>query len=170
MENFGEYIKEQREKIGLSQRELARRIKVDNKTINNIEKNKTQKINYKIIIALANVFNINVLELTNKAGYATTEAIDRLLEEANTIDEMIKKTVEETTININTNEKKYDEYKYDEKYYDAIKILNAYKNGKLNEKETIMLIKICKPIDFNENKIFYPTKKGKIAIDINIKS
>lgn len=163
-------VKEKREKQKLSQRELAKNMKVSNSLISRIENGIIKKPSYEILIKLSNELKIDFSILAKAVGYATSEEIERVSEECNKIEEMINKTFEETIINLKINDKKYDEYKYKEKNYDAIKILNAYKNGNLNEKETLILIKACKPIGFNEDKIFYPTKKGKIEIDINIKS
>lgn len=159
-------VKETRENQKLSQRELAKNMKVSNSLISRIENGIIKKPSYEILIKLSNELKIELSTLAKSVGYATSEEIKRVSEECDKVEEMINKTFEEAIIKLNTSNKKYDEYKYKEKNYDAIKILNAYKNGNLNEKETLILIKACKPINFNKNKIFYPTNKGKIEIDL----
>ena len=54
---------------GLSQREMSRRIGISHSTINDIENGKIKKVNIKIIIKLAEEFNINIKTLLIASGY-----------------------------------------------------------------------------------------------------
>lgn len=75
MENMelSKIVKEQREKIGISQRELARRINVNNKTIHNIETGVIKKTNFLILMKLSNELKINLYTLAITAGYDKKE-------------------------------------------------------------------------------------------------
>lgn len=54
---------------GLSQREMSRRLGISHSTINDIENGKIKKVNIKIIIKLAEEFNINIKTLLIASGY-----------------------------------------------------------------------------------------------------
>lgn len=75
MENMelSKIVKEQREKIGISQRELARRINVNNKTIYNIENGEIKKPNFLILMKLSNELKLNLYTLVLTAGYDKKE-------------------------------------------------------------------------------------------------
>lgn len=80
MENMelSKIVKEQREKIGISQRELARRINVNNKTIHNIENGEIKKPNFLILMKLSNELKINLYTLATTAGYDKKEIKEKI--------------------------------------------------------------------------------------------
>lgn len=54
---------------GLSQREMSRRLGISHSAINDIENGKIKKVNIKIIIKLAEEFNISIKTLLIASGY-----------------------------------------------------------------------------------------------------
>ena len=71
--NIGLKIKEAREELGLSQRELARKAQVDNAEISRIEAGKRQKPNVLVLKNIAEVLDLSVVELMKLSGYDDTD-------------------------------------------------------------------------------------------------
>ncbi len=162
---LGIYVKKEREKLGISQRELAKRIFVDNKTINKIERGITKKIDFETLSKLSKIFNISIYEIGKKANYEKIEIDEeltkRLIFPINNFNEWI--------ITYNFEDKYIDKYTYTNeeniRYIDIEKVLNGYKNNEITIEETIILINACRPIDYKENELIYPTENGNIKIE-----
>lgn len=139
---LGKFIKENRERKGISQRELARRINVDNATISKIEKGLVYKPKIETIIAIVvNLdFKQNEIEhLLSLANYNFEERIEIGID-----DNIIKHFGFE-------GEEKTKEYKtkdeFNKEILDVIKILNGYKENKLNLRECIGMLSIATNTD-----------------------
>lgn len=141
-------IKTSREKLGISQRELARIVNVNNSVIARIEDGTTKKPNYPLLKKIGEELNIDMFELLNSANYSTYE-IESLgyiditgyvgIKGANRINEFY------TEIN-------------DEKIIDLTKIFKAYKDNKINLEETFGLILCGTGIDLTK---YVPTEIRK---------
>mgnify|MGYP004589792045 CR=1 FL=1 len=66
---LNDYIKEKREQLGISQRELARRIKIDNSTISYIETGRIKKPSISILVKISEELNLNIFELILMSCY-----------------------------------------------------------------------------------------------------
>jgi len=158
---LSELIKSEREKMQYSQRELAKRIKIDNATISRIENGTIKKPNIDILIKLSNELKLDINVLFDLSGYNSQEIFNIFQSENNIYyrnnsllyvgEEKVQKCIS-----------KNEEFAY----IDIRKVLNNYKHGILNEKETIILIHNCEIIELsNENKITYLSKEGNIDIE-----
>lgn len=67
--SLSKIIKEAREDMNISQRELSRRTGIDNNTISQIEKGERKKPNSLSLIKLSQALNINLDTLMNASGY-----------------------------------------------------------------------------------------------------
>ena len=120
MSKLGDYIKENREKKGLSQRELARRINANNAVIARIENGETKKPSFQLLINISNELKVGLYNLLKLANY-TEEEIDKL----GYIELMQFEGVKDKQI-----VEDYILYDYDgNEEFDVIKILQAYKNN-----------------------------------------
>lgn len=72
-ETLSEVIKTAREKKGISQRELARQINVDNSTIAKIEKGKIKQPSEFVLMKIAKYLDLDAKELLILAGYKEIE-------------------------------------------------------------------------------------------------
>lgn len=70
MQTLGELIKKQREKLGISQRELSRQTGVDNNTIAKLEKGMRKKPNTLALKKIAYILNIDLKKILKLAGYS----------------------------------------------------------------------------------------------------
>lgn len=70
MQTLGELIKNQREKLGISQRELSRQTGVDNNTIAKLEKGMRKKPNILSLKKIAYTLNIDLKKILKLAGYS----------------------------------------------------------------------------------------------------
>lgn len=70
MQTLGELIKEQREKLGISQRELSRQTGVDNNTIAKLEKGVRKKPNTLALKKIAYILNVDLKKILKLAGYS----------------------------------------------------------------------------------------------------
>lgn len=61
--NLGKIIQLNREKVGLSVRDLAKRCGINHTDVSKLEKNKIQKPSIKSLVSLSNVLNINLLAI-----------------------------------------------------------------------------------------------------------
>lgn len=66
---LGKYIRESREKLGISQRELARQAHMDCAEVSRIEAGKRQKPNILYLKGIAETLNLSLVELMKLAGY-----------------------------------------------------------------------------------------------------
>lgn len=73
MQTLGELIKKQREKLGISQRELSRQTGVDNNTIAKLEKGMRKKPNTLALKKIAYILNIDLKKMLKLAGYSTED-------------------------------------------------------------------------------------------------
>ena len=79
--NLAEIIKEAREKLKISQRELSRRTGIDNNTISQIEKGERKKPNSLSLIKLSQALDLNLDALMDASGYSFDDI--RMTYEAN---------------------------------------------------------------------------------------
>ena len=70
---LGELIKNAREQLGISQRELSRQTGIDNNTIAKIERNIRKKPNVLILKKIAFILGIEVKPLLKAAGYSAED-------------------------------------------------------------------------------------------------
>lgn len=70
MQTLGELIKKQREKLGISQRELSRQTGVDNNTIAKLEKGMRKKPNTLALKKIAYILKIDLKKILKLAGYS----------------------------------------------------------------------------------------------------
>ena len=137
-EKLGKLIKDSREAKGISQRELARIVDVDNAAISRIEKGLVAKPNYLLLMRIAVELNINIVDLVSLANYS--------MEEAQTLG----------LFGICANFKcagfdKINEFSVkdasDNNRLSTVKILDGYKDGKLNIRECTGLLCYALNID-----------------------
>lgn len=158
-EKLGNFIKEQREKNGISQRELARNINVNNKTIHNIEKGLINKVSFDILIKISQQLDINLKELLKLSNYSEKEMEDLFKIVYNYFNDellLIEDFKEEEIL-------QYTVVEDDMRYIDITKVLNAFKNNEIDEIKAVKLIAACKTIPYG-NKEVYVTEKGNIEI------
>ena len=158
-EKLGNFIKEQREKNGISQRELARNINVNNKTIDNIEKGLINKVSFDILIKISQQLDINLKELLKLSNYSEKEMDDLFKIVYNYFNDellLIEDFKEEEIL-------QYTVVEDDMRYIDITKVLNAFKNNEIDEIKAVKLIAACKTIPYG-NKEVYVTEKGNIEI------
>lgn len=136
---LGNYIKEAREEKGISQRELAKRINVDNALISKIEKGKVNKPNYLTLVKLCKELDLDLIDLLNLAKY---EILDfEILSNIETYDNF------EEAYSLKEN------YMNKNKEIDANKVIKDYKNGKLNEIEALGIIIEAMELDYKARNI-----------------
>ncbi len=71
--NIGQIIKEAREKMGFSQRELAKKANIDNTEISRIESGQRLKPNVIILKNVAEILNLSMVDLMKIAGYSDVD-------------------------------------------------------------------------------------------------
>jgi len=69
-DNLGSTIMNARRKLGISQRELARRISVSNNTIARLESGERKTTNSLILKKISYVLNINYMEVLKQARFS----------------------------------------------------------------------------------------------------
>ncbi len=147
-------IKTSRIKNQLSQRELAKKMKVSNTIISRIESGMVKKPSLEIIIKLSNELKIEFHNLAKISGYSNDEIFP-----------IITSEVEYATTIVG--EDKINNYIIKTEYgikLDICKILDNYKRGLIDRTQAIELIFVCQPLYLND-KIYFPTYKGEIIID-----
>lgn len=140
MNTLGDKIKKARTNKGISIRELAKVINVDNSGLAKIENGKVKKPGYLILRRICSELNLDELKLMELAGYTKLE-LDSLLNTKVSIYKGI-----EDSPKINKYKSLTDNGIYD---IDIIKVLKGYKSSALSEGETIALImcRIGLPLD-----------------------
>ena len=151
-------IKETRTKKSLSQRELAKKINVDNATISRIENGSIKKPSIDILIKLSTELNIDTNILLNMCEYNIQEILklikpNQIGYDISAISFINKDTLEE-----------YLSLDRGVEYIDVLKVLNGFKNEKLTIEETIGLILCCKPFEI-DGKLLYHSENKDIEID-----
>ena len=73
MNKLGKVISEAREKLGISQRELARQAKMDCAEVSRIEAGKRLKPNVLYLKGIADTLGLSLVDLMKYAGYADTD-------------------------------------------------------------------------------------------------
>lgn len=131
-------VKERREEKGLSQRELAKRLNINNSVIARIENGYTKKPTFQIVKGLSEELNINLMLLLDVANYSIYE-----------IEKMGYVEIKKYT-GIAGGNRANEFYSYDSddnKLIDIVKVLNGYKSGKISLKETFGLITMATSSD-----------------------
>ena len=125
-------IIEYREKNKISQRELAKRLEVDNAYITRIEKGVIKKVSINLLYKISQELKINFFDLLIISKYSTEELeMNGMLNNINDIYKFVNgDLIERYSIK--------DEY--DNKRISVIKILNGYKKEEISEKETLGLL------------------------------
>lgn len=145
MKKFSDIIKDGREKLGISQRELARRINIDNSYISRIEKGQ-EKPSINFILKISKELNLDSIQLIlmnySQEEINSIEAINPINDIFHFINEDVKEKM-----------KIKDENNNDR--ISLIKILEAYQNKELDIEETIG----CLSCLTNENMYNYLTKE-----------
>lgn len=70
---LGRYVKESRKRLGISQRELSRRTKIDNNTISKIENDTRMKPNILILMKIGIELSLDICELMRLSGYSNKD-------------------------------------------------------------------------------------------------
>jgi len=73
--NLGNTIMIARQKLGISQRELARRINTSNNTISRLENGERKSTNILVLKKISYILDINYIELLQKAGLSEEDII-----------------------------------------------------------------------------------------------
>ncbi len=142
-------IKNKRIEKGLSQRELAKKINVDNATISRIESGLINKISFDIVSKLSKELDIDFLTLFKSSKYTDED----LWEMANVGSKIYKeyfllKYLNEEEI------KKFSTVQNNMISIDIVKVLDAYKDNKIDKETAIQLIYSCEPIEIGKECIF----------------
>lgn len=158
--NLGNFIKNEREKLGISQRELARRINVDGATISRIENNLFKKVSVDILIGLSNQLNVDLQTLLKLNNYSIEE-IENIFQMgySNYNDILLLENLDIEDIS------KFTTYKYHSKNIDLLKVGNAFKNNEINDEEFITLIASFRPIAMPDREIYVTEKKDYVFKD-----
>lgn len=166
MENgLGNYIKNERIKKNISIRELEKNTDITRANLSRIENGLIKKPNIDTLLKIGKALNLSIKKLGELANYNENEIKQKIIknyfDRVNLFNEQILLS---NLGDIESYEKYMFKYK-DITYIDVKKVLNGYKNKELNEKETIVLI-TASQIDYNDDKITYPSKNQDIKIDI----
>ncbi len=147
---LGNLIKEERIRLNLSQRELAKQTNVNNALISRIEAGKIVQPSFSVLKKLSDVLNIDIVKLLLEAHYTNKEIYDLGI-----ISDYESKGVcgSDKMYLFNTNN-----------YIDIVKILNYYHNDKLTLNETLGLLSIATQQDIT--KYIPPVLREKYNIDI----
>lgn len=127
-----EIIKESRENKNISQRELARRLNVNNAVIARIENGETQKPSFQLLKGLCRELKINLYDLLVKSHY-TDEEIHNL----GIIDVVGTKLYDANRI------QKYISFINDDLVTDLVRIFKDYKNNEISLNDTFALISMA---------------------------
>lgn len=147
-----EIIKEERLKKNISQRELARRIGVDNATLLKIESGKTKKPKINIIFKICKVLKLDY-ETEFKIYDFYKYDLDELLEIGIISEYTTRKELEKInsyTIRINENMK----------VFDILKLFEDYRKNKINLEALFNYILLITGIDLNQY-IYKNDKKNR---------
>lgn len=124
-------IIENREKLGISQRELAKKLNIDSAYMSRIEQGKIKKISIKLLIDISNKLKISFIDLLFKSyTHEEIEALgvfNNINEAFNFVNDDI---IEKVTIKDENNNQRIS----------LFKTLNLYKNNELDIKNTIGLL------------------------------
>lgn len=159
---IGEIIKFAREYNGLSQRELARKAQIDNAAISRIEDGTTKKPSTDAIFKLCDALNLNFAEMLLKANYSKME----IFEIANIgigldFDIRVHSLIPDKDLKNFLSEN--DGFVF----LDIGKVLDNYKNNKIDFETTVKLIYLCHPIYTGGEECYYLSSKGTITINYN---
>ena len=162
MKMLSDLIKNKRNELGISQKELAKRIDVNDSYIAKIESGVTKKPSVTILINLGRELKLSIFDLCNSAGYSKREMYDLFNIGANESNLL-------SDFDIVSEEDVKDFVYYDDdlehEFIDIVKILKNYKSGKINEEKAVELINLCKKIYTNDNKVIYPSESGYIELE-----
>ena len=154
--SLAENIKNFREYNNLSQRELARRTKINNSLISRIENGEIKKPKYEVLKKISNEFDLNICQLLTIAGYTEEEQMDLgLITETIGVKGVFKL-------------EKYIILSNGSRIVDLIKVLEDYKKNKLTVAEVFGLFMCRTGIDMTK---YVPIeKREKYGLDNMIES
>ena len=156
---IGNLIKQKREVKNISQRELARRINIDNATISKIENGNIEKPSLEVIFKISKELNISIYKLMKYSDYKDIERLvyiskfDEIYQ--NELLQDINKNILKSIISVID----------DRASIDIHKVLEQFKKNKINEEETIKLITACIPLEIDD-KLIYESENGNIIINL----
>lgn len=165
MKNLSEFVKINREKMGISQRELARKIGVDNSYIAKIENGSVTKPSIEVILHLSTFFNEFFDKVLDLSGYTKLE-----IYELTRMGNLVHFSRMTDLILGSRNLKDYTVENELGVWLDIAKILEHYKNNDLSLEETVRLLDMCCP--FNEEEyinIYFTEQHGDICIEYDPK-
>lgn len=122
---LSETIKSERKKLGLSQRELAKKINVDNALISRIENGSIIQPNYLILLKLSIELKINIVDLLLLSNYEMEDIV-------------LLQNIEQFQIMGGVTKEKKEKY-IENGEVNFSKVINDYKLNKLDEYEAIGL-------------------------------
>lgn len=129
---LAQMIKEQREKLGMSQRELARQINVNNTLISKIEKGQISKPNIAILLNLSNTLKIAIIDLLDVCDYDINDrTLFNALSFGDTDPTILKDYQDNDKINLD-------------------KVVKDYKNNKINEIEAYIIFGYSLGLSLND--------------------
>lgn len=131
-ESLGEYIKKGRELKEISQRELARRVHINNAIIARIESGETKKPSFQILSSLAKELKLNLSSMLKLAKYTENEIANLHLIEINSHIYEEKRVIKYLYTN-----------QSGEISVNLIKAFKNYKNDNISLKELLSLICIA---------------------------
>ena len=123
-DNISDILKNIREYEHISQRELARRLNVDNTTIAKLEDKKIPRASFETLFKISKVFYIPLTQLEKKVGYSI--ALDDVYERVNTLTSLPDNEIKKY---LSSNDTELGE---DVEYLNIDKILNSYKNNEID--------------------------------------
>lgn len=129
MNNLSDLIKEKRNKLNISQRELAKKINVDNSLISRIESGEVQKPNLFILFNLSETLDISIVKLLKACNY---EGFD--VELLNNLQDFEF---------LGSSEKLYKRYCNSKNEIDLNKVVDDYKQNKIGELEAFSIFYKC---------------------------
>ena len=158
---LAQIIKENREKLGLTQRALATLADVDYTYIGKIETGERKKPSLEILSKLSKALNIDIIDILKGSSYTENE-INGLIYLSKKLNVEVMHELLKRNISPDIMEQCLSNDGI-QVYYDVSKVLNLYKKNKINEAQVLALISLCEEIttvDF----IGYKTENGIIQI------
>ena len=143
-------IKQARETMGISQRELARRINIDNSVISRIEDGTILQPKYDTLLKLSEELNLDKIKLFSLVYQ--DEYDEKLLKYLDDIDVIMSHLGYYESI------KKYMKVKKGVEYVELVNVFKDHRKGLLNDIEVMAIIMYCMRLGDRGNQIM-PTKE-----------
>ena len=162
--NIGEYIKKERLNKRISIRELERNMKIDRSYISKIENGIIKKPGIDFLIKISHELNLNLKELFKISKVNEKEFFSyryqSMYNQSLIFFELNKKDINKYLSYF----KNFEGFEgLNIKTIDYSKVLDDYKKGIINKKETFILLMSCTPFETNK-EIIYPSEEEVIKI------